>query len=98
QAAELEGFDEVVMATGVEPRLPDIAGIEEGQVIGYADLLSGKAEPGERIAIIGAGGIGVDVALYLTGRQSRSTLDPIAFREAWGVSDDPRISGGLASG
>lgn len=96
--ADLEGFDAVIMATGVEPRWPDIAGIEEGPVIGYADLLSGKAEPGERVVIIGAGGIGVDVALYLTGRQSRSTLDPIAFREAWGISDDPRTSGGLAPG
>lgn len=97
-AADLSGFDEIVFATGVEPRMPAIAGIESEHVISYTDLLSGRAIPGKRVVIIGAGGIGVDVALYLVGVGAGSTTDPAAFRDHWGISDDGRAPGGLMEG
>lgn len=96
QAADLAGFDEIVFATGVEPRIPAIAGIETGPVVSYADLLSGRAQAGRKVVIIGAGGIGVDVALYLVGRGARSTTDPAAFRRHWGISTAIDAPGGLA--
>ncbi len=60
----LEGFDEVVVSTGVEPRMPAIPGIEHA--VSYADVLNGSVVPGNRVAVIGAGGIGVDVSVWLT--------------------------------
>ena len=60
-----EGFDEVILATGVHPRQLKFEGAPAGKVVGYADVLSGRVEVGERVALIGAGGIGFDVAEYL---------------------------------
>ena len=94
-AEELAGFDEVVLATGVTPRKPAIPGIEHRKVVGYADVLSGRAQVGERVAILGAGGIGFDVALYLLERGSRATLDARAFAEHWGVDMSMHSAGGL---
>ena len=64
-------------------------------VITYADLLEGRAEPGERVAIIGAGGIGVDVAQYLSAPQPSPTLDAQAWRRHWGVADPADHRGGI---
>ena len=88
-------FDEVVLATGVLPRRPDIPGIDHPKVLGYTEVLSGRAEVGERVAIIGAGGIGFDVAEYLVGDPEEST-NPEAFRKAWGVDAAIASPGGLA--
>jgi len=85
---ELGGFDETVIATGVDPRRPDIAGIDHPKVAGYAEILSGAREPGAEVAILGMGGIGFDVALYLLERDSRAPLDPKAFAEHWGIAAD----------
>jgi 2,4-dienoyl-CoA reductase (NADPH2) len=93
---DLAQFDEVVLATGINPRLPAIPGIEHKSVVGYADLLSGRAQAGRNVVIIGAGGIGFDVALYLLERTSRSTLESRAFNRHWGVSEDASMPGGLA--
>ncbi|HUJ88417.1 MAG TPA: NADPH-dependent 2,4-dienoyl-CoA reductase [Burkholderiales bacterium] len=82
----LKGFDEVVLATGVDARRPEIPGLEHPSVVGYADVLAGRAKVGERVAIVGMGGIGFDVALYLLERSSRATLDPQAFLSHWGIS------------
>ncbi len=87
---DLAAFDEIVLATGVSPRVPAIDGIEHPMVMGYADLLSGARQAGERVAIIGAGGIGVDVALYLVEAGHRSHLDPDEFRATWGVGMAPK--------
>jgi 2,4-dienoyl-CoA reductase (NADPH2) len=87
--AELRRFDETVVATGVEPRTPPIPGIEGANVASYVDVLSGAVEPGPRVAIIGMGGIGFDVALYLLERGSRAALDPEAFAAHWGISGKP---------
>ncbi|MBT6095761.1 MAG: NADPH-dependent 2,4-dienoyl-CoA reductase [Rhodospirillaceae bacterium] len=78
-----EGFDEVVLATGVTPRRPDIAGVESANVVGYDDVLAGRANVGKRVVIIGGGGIGFDVALYLLEAGDASFTDPAAFREVW---------------
>jgi len=93
--SELAAFDEVVLATGVEPRLPPIPGIDHGSVVGYADLLAGKVQPGRNVAIIGMGGIGFDVALYLLERDSRATLDPKSFERHWGIVESRSAEGGL---
>ncbi|MBI4192120.1 MAG: NADPH-dependent 2,4-dienoyl-CoA reductase [Betaproteobacteria bacterium] len=89
-----EGFDCVVLATGIRPRKPDIPGIDHHSVASYIDVLSGLVEAGERVAIIGTGGIGYDVADFLTAPNHRpETTDE--FLDAWGV--DPLIAspGGL---
>jgi 2,4-dienoyl-CoA reductase (NADPH2) len=83
---ELQGFDEVVVATGIDPRRPDIPGIDHPKVVGYVELLSGRTEPGREVAIIGMGGIGFDVALYLLERGSRAPLDADAFAAHWGFT------------
>src|SRR5688572_9132994 len=84
--SELSAFDEVVVATGIHPRLPQIAGIEHPKVASYVDVLSGRVQPGREVAIIGMGGIGFDVALYLLERGSRAPLDVQAFLWHWGVT------------
>ncbi len=87
-AAMLAGFDDVVMATGVKPRVPDIAGVAHPSVMTYEELLSGARQPGRRVAVIGAGGVGVDVAVHLVERGSASHLEPASFRSTWGVAQD----------
>jgi 2,4-dienoyl-CoA reductase (NADPH2) len=87
-AATLSGFDEVVMATGVAPRVPQIDGADHPSLMTYDQLLSGAKQPGKRVAVIGAGGVGVDVAVYLVERGHRSHLDPEAFRANWGVAQN----------
>jgi 2,4-dienoyl-CoA reductase (NADPH2) len=88
------GFDEVVVATGVEPRMPSIPGIDHPMVMTYAELVRGERVAGQRVAVIGAGGIGVDVSEYLTTSHS-ATLDLEAWRAEWGVGDPAQTRGGL---
>jgi 2,4-dienoyl-CoA reductase (NADPH2) len=87
-------FDEVVLATGVVPRRPDIAGLGHPKVLSYVDVLARGAPVGDRVAIIGAGGIGFDVAEFLLGRPEES-LDPRVFMDAWGVDTRIATAGGL---
>jgi 2,4-dienoyl-CoA reductase (NADPH2) len=96
--ADLAGFDEAVLASGIEPRKPAIPGIDHKSVVGYVDLLAGRAQAGKRVVIIGAGGIGFDVAVYLLERSSRSALDSISFDRHWGITRDAAVAGGLDSG
>ena len=103
-AQELQDFHDVVVATGVRPRVVDLPGFTTDpaadgpgpRVISYADLLEGRAEPGETVAIIGAGGIGVDVAEYLTSPLPSPTLDTDTWLQHWGVGDPQGHRGGLA--
>ena len=90
-----EKFDEVVLATGVTPRIPDIEGIDHPSVLSYVDVLLHKKALGQEIAIVGAGGIGFDVALYVTQPEVRTSLDRDAFLREWGVDKDYRLPGGL---
>jgi len=84
-AAMLEGFDEVVLAAGVSPRRGVVAGEDHPSVASYVDILSGARAAGERVAIVGAGGIGFDVALFLTDPGDHAHSDPAAFRRHWGI-------------
>ncbi len=86
EKADLQAFDEVVIATGVDPRTPPIPGIEGPNVASYVDVLTGRANPGRKVAILGMGGIGFDVALYLLEHGSRAPLDPLAFAAHWGIA------------
>ena len=93
-ADDLAGFDEVIVATGVMPRDPGIPGQEGPNVLSYIDVLRHKAPVGPRVAIIGAGGIGFDVAEYLVTGDS-PTEDLHAWLEEWGVADPAEHRGGI---
>ncbi|MFJ9455813.1 FAD-dependent oxidoreductase [Kitasatospora sp. NPDC101447] len=95
QLAE-EGYDELVIATGVTPRTPaDIPGIDHPSVVGYLDVLRDGAPVGERVAILGAGGIGFDVAEFLTDQGDQASLNPPVFQAKWGIDAEYRERGGL---
>jgi 2,4-dienoyl-CoA reductase (NADPH2) len=90
-----EKFDEVILATGVTPRTPNIEGIDHPKVLSYVDVLLHKKVVGRRVAIIGAGGIGFDVAQYITRQEVSTSLDLDAFLKEWGVDKEYRHPGGL---
>jgi 2,4-dienoyl-CoA reductase (NADPH2) len=90
-----EKFDEVILATGVTPRTPDIEGIDHPKVLSYVDVLLHKKAVGRRVAIIGAGGIGFDVAQYITHPELSTSLDLDAFLKEWGVDKEYHHPGGL---
>ncbi|MFN8192840.1 MAG: NADPH-dependent 2,4-dienoyl-CoA reductase [Nocardioidaceae bacterium] len=90
-AADLAPFDEVVVATGVVPRVPELDGVDHPSVASYADVLDGTVVPGRRVAVVGAGGIGVDVSVFLT--HEPETLDE--WMAHWGVGDPSLHRGGL---
>jgi len=79
------GFDRCLLATGVNPRIPDIEGLEHPKVLTYLRVLRDHAPVGPRVAIIGAGGIGFDVATYLTQSGPSGALNPESFFAEWGV-------------
>ena len=89
------GFDEVVLATGIVPRIPKIDGIEHPKVLSYLDVLQEKVPVGENVAIIGAGGIGFDVAEYLTHGEDSPATDIPQFMAAWGVDMSLEARGGI---
>lgn len=91
-AGDLLGFDEVVLATGVKPRAWNVPGQEEdSRVVSYIDVLMGHVKLGDTIAIIGAGGIGFDVAEYLLHDDRRS------FYDTWGIDTKLKQRGGLSA-
>ncbi len=94
RATELTGFDEVVLATGVTPRVPPLPGIDHPKVLSYVDVVKHGKPVGERVAVIGAGGIGVDVSEFLTHPDSPA-LDLDAWMAEWGVTDPEQAAGGL---
>ena len=94
-ADALQGFDEVVIATGVTPRAIDFPGSDHRKVIGYLDVLQGRVVVGGKVAIIGAGGIGFDVAEFLVQEGASPTLDPARWMAEWGVDADFDSPGGL---
>ncbi|MHC5703000.1 NADPH-dependent 2,4-dienoyl-CoA reductase [Streptomyces sp. PKU-MA01144] len=91
----LTGYDEIVVATGVTPRTPDIEGVDHPSVVGYLDVLRDGAEVGERVAVVGAGGIGFDVAEFLTDGGEGASLDPETYFRQWGVDTGYAERGGL---
>lgn len=95
-AADLDRADEIVIATGITPRDPKIEGQHLPHVAGYADILSGHVTAGQRVVIIGAGGIAVDVAHFLVTGTSPTT-SPALWRREWGVGDPAQAAGGLVA-
>ncbi|MFB6526431.1 FAD-dependent oxidoreductase [Streptomyces sp. NPDC056399] len=94
-AGDLDAFDEVVVATGVSPRTPGIDGVDHPSVLSYLDVLRDGAPVGERVAIIGAGGIGFDVAEFLTDGGEGASQDPETYFRQWGVDTSYENRGGL---
>ena len=93
------GVDEVVLATGVTPRDPHIPGQDGPNVVSYIDVLANDAAVGQRVAIVGAGGIGFDVAEFLVVAPGESpTLDLAEWRREWGVGDPLRLPGRAGQG
>ena len=95
-AEDLEGFDEVIVATGVTPRDTEIEGQDHPKVLTYIDVLAGKAKVGEKVAVIGAGGIGFDVTEYLVQEHPSPTVNIEEWLEEWGVVDPEQVAGGLS--
>lgn len=90
-----QGFDEVVLATGIQPRQLDIDGIDHSKVMTYLDVLRERQPVGERVAIIGAGGIGFDVAEYLTHEGESGSTNPQKFYAEWGIDQSYQARGGI---
>jgi len=96
QADDLEGFDHVVIATGVVPRIPDLPGIDHPSVATYAEILSGARVAGETVAVMGAGGIGHDVAEFLV-TEPAVVHNTGTFCSTWGVDPEFAAPGSLVS-
>ncbi len=96
-AGMLTGFDEVIVATGVTPRDPKIPGQDHPKVLSYIDVLRHKKPVGRKVAVIGAGGIGFDVAEYLVHDHEHKSpsLDLVSWMQEWGVTDPSTAPGGL---
>jgi len=96
-AADLNAgdYDEVVLATGIAPRLPEIEGIEHSKVMNYLDVLKHKKTVGKKVAVIGAGGIGFDVSEYLCHEGVATSQDIPAFMKEWGVDMTMQARGGI---
>ncbi len=93
-----EGFDDIIIATGIVPRLPCIPGIEHAKVLSYLDVLVHKVAVGQRVAIIGAGGIGFDVAEYLLHDPALPLPQPLEhWLQEWGVDLHESTNGGLVA-
>ncbi len=90
-----EGFDEVVLATGVRPRTPEMEGIDHPSVLSYVDVLRGGAEVGRRVAVVGAGGIGFDVSEFLVHEGTSPALDSDLWLREWGIDPQIRVPGGV---
>ena len=89
------GFDHVVLASGVKPRTPDIEGIDHPKVIGYLDALLERKPVGQKVAVIGAGGIGFDVSEFIVHKGTSAALDSAHFMREWGVDLTVEHRGGI---
>ena len=92
---DLAEFDEVVLATGITPRNPDIPGIDHDKVMSYIEVLKEKKPVGRKVAIVGAGGIGFDVAEYLTHEGKPTSLELDKFLAEWGIDSENEARGGI---
>ncbi len=90
-----EAYDHVVIATGIEPRVPEIEGIDHPMVISYIDAIKGNRPVGRRVAIMGAGGIGFDVAELILHKGPSAALDRQVFAREWGIDFDNHPRGGV---
>ncbi|MBV1928649.1 MAG: NADPH-dependent 2,4-dienoyl-CoA reductase, partial [Gammaproteobacteria bacterium] len=90
-----EGFDEIVIATGIAPRVPDIDGIDHPKVVSYIDVIRGHKDVGRKVAIMGAGGIGFDVAELISHKGKSAALDIPTFAREWGIDFENHPRGGV---
>jgi len=90
---QINDFDEVVLAAGIVPRMPKMEGIDHPSVVSYVDVLSGNAKVGQKVAIMGTGGIGVDVASHLIHPKSDNEVEN--FKNFWGIGKTSEYRGGL---
>ncbi|MGY9369779.1 oxidoreductase [Citrobacter pasteurii] len=94
-AHELQAFDEVILASGIEPRMPPIEGIDHPKVLSYLDVLRDKTPVGKRVAIVGCGGIGFDTAMYLSQPGDPTSQNIAEFCVEWGIDTSLQQPGGL---
>jgi len=96
-AAQLKDatFDEVVIATGIQPRVPELEGIDHPSVVSYIDVIRGKQPVGHKVAIMGAGGIGFDVAELIMHKGTSAAMDLEVFAREWGVDFKRHPRGGV---
>ncbi len=90
-----EGFDEIIIATGISPRTPQLDGITHPKAVRYIDVIRGDAEVGQKVAIMGAGGIGFDVAELISHKGKSAALDINIFAREWGVDFKNHPRGGV---
>jgi len=90
-----EGFDQVIVSTGIKPRTPEIDGINHPKVVSYIDVITGKKPVGQKVAIIGAGGIGFDVAELISHSGPSGAMDRDVFAAEWGVDFENHPRGGV---
>ena len=95
EPAMADKYDKVVLATGIIPRKPKIEGIEHPKVVSYVDVLNNKISIGSSVALIGAGGIGFDVAEYLSDKGESSSIKTSSFMKEWGVDMNFTARGGI---
>ena len=95
-AADLTEFDEVILATGIKPRTPDIPGIDNPKVISYLDAIQQRKPVGKKVAVIGAGGIGFDVSEFITHQGVSPSQDVDVFWKEWGIDPLLQARGGIA--
>ena len=90
-----EGFDEVAIATGIKPRVPDMPGIDHAKAVSYIDVIRGNCKVGKKVAIMGAGGIGFDVAELITHEGESGALNIDVFAKEWGIDFKNHPRGGV---
>ncbi|TLU59994.1 NADPH-dependent 2,4-dienoyl-CoA reductase [Thalassotalea litorea] len=94
ESLQTRGFDDIVFATGIKPRTPNIPGVENPKVLSYLDVLKDHKPVGKKVAIVGAGGIGFDVATYLVEQESLTT-NQARWLKAWGIDTEYENPGAL---
>jgi 2,4-dienoyl-CoA reductase (NADPH2) len=89
------GYDHVVIATGITPRVPNLEGIDHASVVSYVDVIKGTCEVGKRVAVMGAGGIGFDVSELIMHSGVSGAIDRDVFAKEWGIDFENHPRGGV---
>ena len=95
-SADLTDFDEVILATGIVPRVPEIPGVDHPRVIGYLDAILQRKPVGQKVAVIGAGGIGFDVSEFICHQGESPSTNTALFWKEWGIDPELNARGGIA--
>lgn len=95
QQLKAGNFDHIVIATGIQPRVPELQGIDHPKVVSYIDVIKGNKPVGKKVAIMGAGGIGFDVAELILHHGTSAALDLDVFAREWGIDFEHHPRGGV---